>query len=135
MRMGRVLGLDYGDRHVGVAVSDPDRRVATPRGIVTYSARVQLFEVIDAILVEDDFDEIVVGLPLAMSGDDTEQTKRTRAFVEQLEEETGLSVHLEDERLTTAGADVSLRDDPEQDGISSDSVAAQAILQGFLDRQ
>ncbi|MCA9375799.1 MAG: Holliday junction resolvase RuvX [Candidatus Doudnabacteria bacterium] len=133
--MSRILGIDYGDRHVGVAISDPNQTIASARETIVYQARVVLFEALEDIIAEEEIEEVVVGLPLSMSGEDTAQTERTRVFASQLEDEYGLTVHLEDERLTSLQAAGALRDDPSAHDLDVDAHAAQAILQGFLDRK
>lgn len=133
--MGRILGLDYGDRHVGVALSDPGQTVATPRDTIVYTARVVLFEALEDLLQDEDIDAVVVGLPLGMSGEDTEQTKRVRAFAKQFEDDYEIPVHLEDERLSSVLADQLLRGASEREKDLQDATAAQVILQGYLDRK
>ena len=133
--MGRILGFDYGDRNIGVAISDESQTVATPRDTIVYTARVFMMESIEDLLEDDDIDLAVVGLPLGMSGEDTEQTKRTREFAEMLENYLGMDVVLEDERLTSSLAKGSVINDPAADDLSVDAGAAQSILQGYLDRK
>ena len=135
MSMGRILGFDYGDRNIGVAISDDSQTVATPRDTIVYTARVFMMESIEDLLEDDDIDLAVVGLPLGMSGEDTKQTERTREFAKMLEDYLGMDVVLEDERLTSSLAKGSVKNDPAADDLSIDAGAAQAILQGYLDRK
>ncbi len=132
--MGSILGLDFGDRHVGVAISDPSQHVATPRETITYGAKVQLIETLKKIVFEDDVEALVIGLPLSLSGEDSEQTTRTRAFAEEIDSYLGIPVHLEDERLTTRQAERSLMDEPSLVLQAGDGRAAQMVLQAYLDR-
>lgn len=126
--MSRVLGIDYGDHRTGLALSDPTKVVATPFDVIHTTSLIQLIEEIELILVEEDVDTIVLGLPLSMSGVDSEQTTRVRLVADRLKRQFDLPVVLEDERLSSK--------EVEQAGVSEDvdAAAAQRILQGYLDR-
>ena len=132
--MGRLLGLDFGDRHVGVAISDPERRVATPRDTITYGAKVQLVEALEQLVFDEEIDELVIGLPLSLSGGDSEQTKRVRAFAQEIGPYLDLPVQLEDERYTTRQAERGFTKQDDKSLPSGDARAAQLILQSYLDR-
>ena len=133
---GRVLGLDLGDARIGVAVSDPGRRVAVPLGTVRTGAPHDV-KAIAAIVREQGIAEIVVGLPVAMSGRREAAAEHATRFAGVLREVLGVPVHLQDERLTTVEAERRLRDA----GVKGrdrravvDRTAAAIILQGYLDR-
>jgi len=134
----RVLGLDIGDKTVGVAVSDG--LGLTAQGVKT--VRRQSYEkdlaAIREIIEEYDATEIVAGLPKSMDGHLGPQAEKVLVFVEKIKDNTGLPVHMFDERLTTAlvnkmmiQGDVSRAKRREV----VDMLAAQVILQGFLDRR
>ena len=126
--MNRVLGIDYGDQRTGLALSDPTQTVATPFDVIHTTSLIQLLEEIELIVFDEEVETIVLGLPLSMSGEDSEQTERVRMVAEKLKMHLDLPVVLEDERLTSR--------EIERAGVTedTDAAAAQAILQGYLDR-
>jgi len=132
----RLMGLDVGDRRMGVAVSDPLGFTAQPVLTLVRSNRRQDLKSLIRLIRKYACQEIVVGNPLYMSGDQSPQAAKAQAFAEILREETGLPVHLWDERLTTTEAHRHLH----AAGMAGsehravvDQVAAVLILQGFLD--
>lgn len=131
----RVMGLDVGDRRVGVAVSDEMGVTAQPVLTLTRTNRKQDFKSLGRLLRKYACREIVVGNPLYMSGDVSPQALKAQAFAEQLRQEFGLPVHLWDERLTTTEAHRHLHAaghaEAEHKGMV-DQVAAVLILESFL---
>jgi putative Holliday junction resolvase len=133
---GAVLGLDLGQSRIGVALSDPGRRVAVPIGTIKTGAPADV-KAIAALVKEHAVTEIVVGHPLHMSGDAGTAAHHAERFAEALGGFLGLPVHLQDERLSTveaernlAGAGISRRD---RRAVVDES-AATVILQAYLDR-
>ena len=130
---GRVLAVDPGDRRVGLAVSDPDRRVA--HGLATFEARHgrnfidHLRELLQAYAV----DRIVVGHPLTMQGREGAAAERATRLARRLRRDLGIDVELWDERLTTAQGERLLRGERAPRG-ARDRIAATLILQSYLDR-
>lgn len=137
--MQRVLGIDYGTRRIGVAIADLETRVATPltmidgRNDVTRDA-----SAIIKLAEREQAKTIIVGLPLSMDGSDSEQTQITRRFAYELIRLGNVPVQLHDERLSSFAAQELLNssgiDARKQKG-RLDAVAAQRILQSFLDQQ
>ena len=134
--ISRLMGLDVGDRRIGVAVSDALGLTAQPVLTLVRTNRRQDVKSLRRLLRKHDCAEIVVGNPLYMSGDQSPQAAKAQSFAEILREETGLPVHLWDERLTTTEAHRHLhaagRAAPEHRAVV-DQVAAVLILQSFLD--
>ena len=137
--MKRVLGLDFGSKTVGVAVSDP--LLITAQGVETIRRKSEnklrkTYARITALIEEYDVGTIVVGLPKHLSGDEGERVQKTLAFKETLERYTQLQVVTWDERLSTVEAlralKMSGRSLEERKEVV-DIVAAQIILQGYLD--
>ena len=130
------MGLDVGDRRIGVAVSDPLGLTAQPVLTLVRSNRKQDLKSLRRLLRKFTCVEIVVGNPLYMSGDQSPQAAKTQAFVQILREETALPVHLWDERLTTTEAHRHLhasgRPGSEHRAVV-DQVAAVLILQSYLE--
>src|SRR5215216_5290099 len=101
---GRVLGLDAGERRIGVAISDPDRHLAVPlRSVITDGHGGEL-DALATLVHDEEIAEVVVWLPLSLSGGDSDQTARARAFGATLEQKLALPVHFWDERLSTQEA-------------------------------
>lgn len=136
----RTMGLDFGSKTVGVAVSDPLGMTAQGVEIVRRKAENKLRQTlarIEELIKEYEVDLIVLGYPKNMNNTLGDRVEKTMEFKEMLERRTGLEVKLWDERLTTVEADRTLiegrirREDRKQ---YVDMIAAVLILQGFLDR-
>ncbi len=132
---GRILGLDLGDVRIGVAISDPDRRVAVPLGTVRTGAPADL-KAVAALVEENDITLVVVGHPFLMSGVPGTRARHAEGFAEALRASLEVPVVLHDERLSTVEADRALK----EAGASSrerrrtvDRSAAAVILQSYLD--
>jgi putative holliday junction resolvase len=136
--VGRVLGLDVGARRIGVAVTDP--LGITAQGLDTLERKNKRhdFEYLKRVIRAYDVREIVVGLPLRMSGAEGIQSEKMRLFAEELRKKSGLPVHLWDERLTSAEANRFLRETElsiEKRGKAVDRMAAVLILQGWMEHR
>ncbi len=103
----RMMGLDYGSKTVGVAVTDALGMTVQPVETVYRDLESKIratLRRIEELIVQYDVEEIVVGLPLNMDGSEGERAVRAREFADMLENRTGLPVHMQDERLTTVEA-------------------------------
>ena len=132
----RVLGLDVGARRIGVAVSDP--LGITAQGLETLHRKNKKydFSFLHRIIRDYEVKEIVVGLPLRMSGAEGIQAEKIQAFAEDLRKHFKLPVHLWDERLTSAEANRLLRETDlsiEKRGQAVDRMAAILILQSWME--
>jgi putative Holliday junction resolvase len=132
---GRVLGLDLGDVRIGVAISDPDRRIAVPMGTVRTGAPADL-KAIAELVRGHDVTLVVVGLPLRLSGERGSAAAKAEGFADALRAVLPVPVVLHDERLSTVEAERALR----ETGASGrarrqvvDRSAATVILQAHLD--
>ena len=134
---GRVLAIDYGERRIGLAVSDPTRMIASPAGFVGRRAgkRPPIAELVRRAEAHE-ATAIVVGLPLDDDGNETARSEEVRRVAAELGRRTGLSVTLVDERYTTAAA---LRAIQAMGGTTRgrrgdvDALAATILLQNALD--
>jgi putative holliday junction resolvase len=136
--VGRVLGLDVGSRRIGVAVSDPLGITAQGLDTLQRTTKRRDFEHLQRVIQEYDVREIVVGLPLRMSGAEGIQSDKMQAFAEELRKRFRLPVHLWDERLTSVEANRLLREADlsiEKRGKAVDRMAAVLILQGWMERR
>ena len=132
----RVLAVDWGDRRVGLAVSDPSGIIASPAGFIVRRAgkRPPLAELVRRA-TELEAQAFVLGLPLDQEGEDTPRATEVRVIAAELEKRTGLPVRLVDERFTTAAALRAIR---EMGGSTRgrkgdvDAVAATVLLQHAL---
>lgn len=135
----RIMGLDYGDKTVGVAISDETLLIAQPIETIKRERANKLRQTyarIEVLIQEYYIDRIVVGLPLNMDGTKSSRCLKTHEFAETLERRTGLEIVFYDERLTTFAADSILseggvRKEKRKEYI--DKIAASMILQGYLD--
>ena len=137
----RIMGLDFGSKTVGVAISDS--LLVTAQGIEIIRRKEEnklrrTLARIEELIVEYDISEIVLGLPKNMNGTEGIRAELTNEFKEKLERRTGLPVTLWDERLTTVAADKTMmesgvRRENRRDYV--DMIAAVLILQGYLDRK
>jgi putative Holliday junction resolvase len=129
---GRVLAIDYGRRHVGIAMTDPERIIASPLRTLSVTSTGDAFEQIERLVEEHHVSELVVGLPRSLSGDEGPMAREVRAWALQLAETTGLPVHMVDERFTSreiAQLSASRRARRRR----NDHLAAALILQQFLE--
>lgn len=135
----RIMGLDFGSKTVGVAISDA--LLVTAQGIEIIRRKEenklrQTLARIEELIVEYEVEEIVLGLPKNMNATEGARVELTQEFKEKLERRTGLPVHMWDERLTTVAADkammeAGIRREKRKDYV--DMIAATLILQGYLD--
>ena len=135
-RQGRLLGLDYGTKRLGVALSNSEQTIATP--LETYVRRDETQDARHLVQVVEEYRVagLVVGLPVHMSGDEGEKAREARAFGRWAAEITKLPVAFADERYTSAMADEHLRAahlGPKKRQTLRDMLAAQIVLQAFLD--
>ena len=135
----RILGLDYGSKTVGVAVSDPLGITAQGLEIIRRKDENKLRQTlarIEEIIQEYKVEEIVLGLPKNMNNTLGERVEKTMVFKEMLERRTGIKVIMWDERLTTVAADKAMMEaglNGRQRKEYVDMIAATFILQGYLD--
>lgn len=136
----RIMGLDFGSKTVGVAISDS--LLVTAQGIEIIRRKEenklrQTLARIEELIPEYEVQEIVLGLPKNMNATEGERVQLTMEFKDKLERRTGLPVHMWDERLTTVAADkammeAGIRREHRREHV--DRIAAVLILQGYLDR-
>ncbi|WP_339613044.1 Holliday junction resolvase RuvX [uncultured Rubinisphaera sp.] len=133
---GALLGIDFGTKRVGIAISTPDQSISSPLETLQRSQPAQESKIFCKICKEYRIKGLVVGLPVHMSGDEGEKAKMARKFGDWLSKISELPVIYWDERFTTSLAQHHLR----EFGISKakqksrlDMLAAQVMLQSFLD--
>lgn len=134
----RILGLDVGDKRIGLAVSDPTGLLATPQTVIYHTAWEKDVAAIAEAVRTYQAEAIVVGLPLHMDGSPSEQSRRVRRFVRRLKGAVALPIHLWDERLSSYEATKLLEQaapGARRRPAFIDAAAAAVILQSYLDEQ
>ncbi|MCD7837017.1 MAG: Holliday junction resolvase RuvX [Lachnospiraceae bacterium] len=137
----RIMGLDFGSKTVGVAVSDPLLMTAQGLEIIRRKEENKLRRTlarIESLIQEYEVSELVLGLPKNMNDTEGERARLSYEFKDKLERRTGLKVTMWDERLTTVAADKAMIEAGirrENRGEYVDMIAATLILQGYLDRR
>lgn len=132
------MGIDYGDKRIGVALSDLLCIISSPYEVFINKGEDESLKHLDKIIKENDVDEIAMGLPLNMDGSEGERAKLHREFGQKLSDFSGVTVHFVDERLTSAEAEEILissgvRREKRKELI--DKLSAQIILQTFIDNK
>jgi len=137
--MGRVLGLDVGDRRIGLALSDPSGILASPLVIIEHTTEMQDIEAILKIVKEREAERIIAGLPRLMNGDIGPQAQKVQSFIEALKTHTQIPIEYRDERLTTVTAQRLKQETGSKKKnriiIRYDAMAAAVILQDYLEEQ
>jgi len=126
--MGRILALDHGEARCGVAISDPSGTLATPLEAVERPETKRGMAALVRLVEAQEAERVIVGLPITLAGDESEQTERARTFAVRLGRRLSVPVDLHDERLTTRQAERS------GGRSSADSRAAAHLLESYLAR-
>ena len=133
--MGRILGIDYGEIRIGMAISDTNKSIAFPFKTIKNKNINFLLDLLKKLCSEKNIESVVIGLPLGMNGKDTNQTKNVRIFSKSISI-LGLPIFFQDERLTSKSAKKSLIKQNIKTGHNKekiDEIAATIFLQQFLD--
>jgi len=130
------LGLDIGDKRIGVALSDPQGILASPLTIIDRRDERLDLEAITNIVNQHQVQQIIVGLPRSMNGSIGKQAEKVQAFTQRLCQHTEVPVEFRDERLSTVSAKrlmQSVSKKKIRNKVRDDAIAAALILQGYLD--
>lgn len=133
MEITRSLGLDIGDKRIGVALSDPQGILASPLTIIDRRDDLTDVEAIITIIDQNQVGQIIVGLPLSMDGSISNQAEKVKAFTRQLSNHTEVPIKFRDERLSTVSAKRLMQTVRKTKKTRDDAVAAALILQSYLD--
>ncbi len=134
--MSRILGIDYGDRRIGLALSDPLQIIAKPLTVIDRKYILDYFSAIEKIVIDMKIISIVVGIPMNMKGEKSIQTNKTIKFIKLLEANLNIPIIGIDERLSSLTAEKYLSQQfikPSQNKELIDETAAAIILQEYLD--
>lgn len=127
----KYLGIDHGEKRIGLAIGDDETYIATPFETVEAGSLKETVATITLLIKEENIEKIVLGLPITLSGEESGQAEIVRKFGAVLEKESGLKVEYEDERRSSKAAEGLTK------GLNmenKDAVAAMVILQSYLDR-
>ncbi len=133
---GRILGIDYGHRRIGIALSDPLRITAQSLPTIKVKSLKQVFSELEAIIRDKDVTEIVVGMPLNLKGEKGLSAQKADEFIQYLKNRFELPVHTWDERWSSLAAQrtiLELGKSPSRHKDKVDQISALLILQSFLD--
>ncbi len=136
MDITRKLGLDVGDKRIGVALSDPGGILASPLTIINCVDESTDIEAIISIVNQKQVGQIIVGLPRSMDGSIGKQAEKVQAFTRSLCQHTDVPVEFRDERLSTVSAKrlmQTVNTKKSKKTARHDAIAAALILQGYLD--
>ena len=135
--MKRILCLDYGEKRIGLALSDPLKIIAYPYKTIINSGLKNLKYELKKIIDDETIESIVIGLPIGLNGRDTIQTQKVREFRLQILD-LNIPIYFEDERLSSLAAAKSMKMEKIKTGFNKgmiDKRAAAIILQQFLDKK
>ncbi len=125
--MSRALGIDYGEKNIGLAISDEEQKFSFELDI--WSAD-EFFEKIESLISDQDVGLLVVGYPLNMDGHETQKTQEVKLFCEKLRRQIKIPIEVIDERLTSKMAAKIAGREKELDGL-----AAQILLENYLNKK
>ena len=134
--MGRVLAIDYGEKRLGLAISDPNQIISKPLKTIILTDSQYIYNELEKIISDYEIQKLIIGLPLGMDGKNTQQTSKVEAFKENLQNKISIPVILFDERLSSVSAKKSLISQGIKTGHNKskiDQTAAAIFLQHFLD--
>jgi len=135
---GRILAIDYGTKKIGLAVTDPLQITAAPYTTIRYESRDEFLVQLREIIEDREVIRVVVGMPIGLSGKDTQFTEHVREFVEWLRSEISLPIATLDERFSSSDAKASLIQMGVKTGHNKervDAMAAAHLLRYYLDIQ
>ncbi len=135
--MKRILCLDYGEKRIGLALSDPLKIIAYPYKTIINFGLKNLKHEIKKIIASETVESMVIGLPIGLNGKDTIQTQKVREFRLQILD-LNIPIYFEDERLSSLAAAKSMKMEKIKTGFNKgiiDKRAAAIILQQFLDKK
>ena len=125
--IGRIIGVDFGDSRIGLAISDPLRMMATPLTIITRTEESKDIDTIDDIILQNKVGRIILGLPLSMDGSLGRQAMKVKDFAAELGKSVDIPIEFQDERLSTVAAKNLIREARKTDRKTRYDAAAAAL--------
>jgi len=136
MTNSRILALDLGEKRIGIAISDPDKIIATPYGVIKHASRKIDAAMVLQIAEENSVNTIVIGQALGENGEETRQSRHAQRFMETLNEESNITIALWDESNSTKTAQMTrvvMGVNQKSRRGHLDDLAATIILQSYLE--
>lgn len=127
----KLLGIDYGESKIGLAIGDNESRVAIPFDIIKNQDKRNSIEEIKNVCQKENIKKIIVGLPINPQASSSDQIKKIEDFIFQLANSTGIEVESQDERFSTQEAQKLIEKNKTQD----DDISAMLILQSYIDKK
>ncbi len=127
----RILGIDYGARRIGIAISDESETIANAKLPLQREDDEELIKELSKLIKSEKIDKVVLGLPVSLTGQEEMQAQLVKKFGGKLSEGVDIAIDYEDERLTSSQARDMISENKQQKSI--DSQSAQIILQTYLD--
>jgi putative holliday junction resolvase len=132
--MGKILGIDYGRKRTGIALSDEEKKYAFMQETVE-NQKEDLFEKIRYYLDNDEIEKVVIGLPLNFNGKEADSCQEVKAFAKKLKSKLNIEIEFQDERLTSKmTASLFKEKQVKLSKQKTDQAAARIILQDYLDK-
>ncbi|MFK8040684.1 MAG: Holliday junction resolvase RuvX [Rickettsiaceae bacterium] len=132
-----ILGIDYGKKKIGFAISNSCKTIAMPLKIISNKSNQYVIDIIESLIVQYHICAVVIGLPLSLDGSSNDQTRFTEAFAQGLSTICDISIYMQDERFTSKAADNMLKAIDIKRKVRNsidDSVAACVILNNLLSK-
>ncbi len=126
----KILGIDYGEKRIGLALADSELTLAVPLEIIENKGTNFVLDKLSEICQKEEIEKIVTGMPITLAGGESEKTREVKRFVDQLKNKLDIDIETEDERLSTKMVDSLAKDKRKP----KDAVSAMIILQSYLDK-
>jgi len=135
MRAQRYIGIDWGEKRVGLAKADDELLMSLPHRVFVFGENHEEDMEYLAMVIKSEADVVIVGLPLSLDGTEGQMAMKVREFAEDLQHRMDLPVHFQDERMSTRANEGLLQGMPKEEQLKLlDALAAAGILQTWLDR-
>ena len=134
----RILGLDLGDKRVGVAISDPQQILAIPLTVILRDSDDGMLKAVKELVHQYTVERIVIGLPRTLEGEIGEEARKVQSFSHQFSQKIGIPIETWDERLSSVAAERLLLEagvKGKKRKVHRDALAAVFMLQGYLDHK
>jgi len=136
--MSKLLGIDYGKKRIGLAVSDEEERYAFARETLENKSENYIFDKLDELSIKEEIKKVIIGLPINMQGKVSDWTKEVKKFKRNLEKRLNIPAQFQDERMTSRLSHNLFQNKKVSQKVSKNKIneeSARIILQDYIDRQ
>ncbi|MDZ7798076.1 MAG: Holliday junction resolvase RuvX [Patescibacteria group bacterium] len=136
--MSKLLGIDYGKKRIGLAVSDEEEKFSFARETLENKSKINIFDELQKYCIEEEIKKIIIGLPLNMKGQASEWTEEVKKFKKNLENKLNIPCQFQDERMTSRLSHNLFQNKKVSQKVSKNKIneqSARIILQDYIDRQ